>query len=438
MGVIFNKENILNEVYFGKTKELQKIENQLGIFRSKYMNHFVFNTTVNSDKELLKFNRMMEDFFGFGIFSLTIVNQPMINAYTLPIDFRIDTNTNANLIVDENRFKFNKEADYCCMVYIYSGIIFNEHYTTEECMAIIMHEVGHNFFGCLNSKNTPLVGIYKAILWLNIFYGNISILINPSTNNFSAKLIKTIERELRENDSLFISLHDIINQMGDVASTIMGAAFTIVNFLSFNTLKFALALLSKALNLFRTARDPISIIISLLMFPTNYRNERLADNFATMYGYGDSLSSALRKMEEHKSSPSEIVNNFHKIPFVAPLYNLNALIPSIVLTALDEHPQHIARIKDQLDMLEYESAKNNIDPKMRKAIQADIAIIEKEMQKYIKTTDGIRDPDLAKHLYNRFLYKHTNSKALKDLILDDRNKFEEYDKMFQSKIDYDK
>ena len=84
--MVFNNPNIkqqaVNEVYFGKTPELIAIENQLDIFRNKYMNRYVFNMSVNSDSDLLKFDRMMEDFFGFGCFTLHIHNQAACTAFT--------------------------------------------------------------------------------------------------------------------------------------------------------------------------------------------------------------------------------------------------------------------------------------------------------------------------------------------------------------------
>lgn len=429
MGLVFNanqEKSILQEVYFGKTKELQKIENQLDIFRNKYMDRYVFNTHVNSDTDLLKFNRMVENYFGFGTFSLGITNQPIVNAYTLPIDYRLDTNTSEELLVDKNTFKFRKEADYCCLVYTYSGIIFNPHYTTDEVFALILHEIGHNFFGCINQKNTPLVDLYKAFLCVNLLYGNLTVLF---TTNLSMKVLTNLDIKLRENNSIITSLLDYYGQMCDVISTVLGYAFKIANFLSFNTLSVVMALIDKIFSIVKTSKNPIDIVVNLIMFPTNYRNERLADNFPTMYGYGNSLASALNKMEDHKSSPSKISNEFNKIPLVSTLYNLNALVPSILLTGLDEHPQHIARAQDQLNLLKYEIAKENLDPKMKKVILADIKAIESQMQKYIDISKGVEDPDLAKHLYNKVLYKYTGSRAIKDILLDDRNKYEEYDKV---------
>lgn len=58
-----NNLQAINEVYFGKTKEILAIEKQLDLVRNKYMNRYLTNVFVNNDQDLLKLNRMIEDYF---------------------------------------------------------------------------------------------------------------------------------------------------------------------------------------------------------------------------------------------------------------------------------------------------------------------------------------------------------------------------------------
>ena len=160
--------NILNEVYFGKSTELIAIQNQLDKFRNKYMGKYVFNMSVNSDPELLKFDRMMEDFFGFGCFTLHVINTLQPNCYTIPVDCRFDYNNNNNIVVTKNGYKFKKEMDYAIIVMATSSIIFNDGFTTDEVFAMLLHEVGHNFNSSINRKNGVLIQIHKAICMLYI------------------------------------------------------------------------------------------------------------------------------------------------------------------------------------------------------------------------------------------------------------------------------
>ena len=145
-------ENYLQEVYFGKTPEILALENQLDKFRSKYLGNYPLGTyTINDDSELLKFNRMLEKQFGFGCVSINIISNMMENMFTLPIDMRFDVfNTNKKLIANKSTFKFDKSADYTCIINIYTGIIFNPNYSSAEVMALILHEIGYNFYAAIN------------------------------------------------------------------------------------------------------------------------------------------------------------------------------------------------------------------------------------------------------------------------------------------------
>ena len=59
---------ILDEVYFGKQKELNSLQKLIGEYRRKYKNKFnMIGAAANTDKMLLKINREFEKFFGFGL-----------------------------------------------------------------------------------------------------------------------------------------------------------------------------------------------------------------------------------------------------------------------------------------------------------------------------------------------------------------------------------
>ena len=81
----------LNEVYFGKTPEMQRIEKQIGVTRTAINEgRNVARISMNNDPELLKLNDMIADTFGFGIFSLELIDEPTLNAATVPISIRFD------------------------------------------------------------------------------------------------------------------------------------------------------------------------------------------------------------------------------------------------------------------------------------------------------------------------------------------------------------
>lgn len=422
------KPQTLHEVYFGKTPSIQKIENQLDKFRSKYIGSYVFNMSVNSDKDLLLLNRMFEDQFGFGCFTLNIINQPQINAFTMPISHRFDVqgDHSKNLLVDKNSYKFNKVFDYACLVCIYSGVIFNDNFTTPEVMAIILHEIGHNFYASIRKKNGGLANLYSALYAVQIFLdalrGQLDVDIFTNTNSWRSSIDK-MKRDLRENDNVLIALYDFAKQVQSIGNVIVGGAAQIIDVLTLGALNVILAIPS----LFAQVINPFTYVV----LPISYADERLADNFPTMYGYGPDLASSMRKFEGvEAASASAITKAVQKIPVVSHIYNTMQLCGTVIMTAMDPHPTGIARAKDQLDMLEYELKKTDLDPKMRKYIQADVETCKAEIEKYIDTSKGLSDSYFARHAYNKMLYSQTGCKAIKDRILKDRNKFSDFDDYF--------
>lgn len=437
-----NNLQAINEVYFGKTKEILAIEKQLDLVRNKYMNRYLTNVFVNNDQDLLKLNRMIEDYFGFGCFSLNIINEPTINAFTIPIDFRIreggSGKIKSDLIIDKNSFKFNKSADYTCMVYIYSGVIFNSEFTTGEIMAMILHEIGHNFYSAINnSGNGVMVDLYMSLkIIYDIYLIFVGLISNPSISLTGSidlltstddyyKFKEKIKKTLRQNNDLIIKLIDIYKWFKSLANTAKLSITNIIDMASIGLL-YPIAGVLNTINL---------NLLSLLFLPMRYKNERTADNFATMYGYGPDHISLHNKMSSlNIKQTSKIKNLYMKIPLLSNLYALNVNIGTIMVTAFDEHPIGISRCSDQINMLRRELEKSDIDPKMKKAIQEDIKACELNIKDIINISGGLKNKDIIRNAYYKSLYETSDSKDLKDMLLDDINKFNAYDDTYDSKF----
>ena len=91
----------INEVYFGKTKELLEIESLIGVIREKYgpkkgdniINKYVYKgdrAKTNSSPEMLKINRLFEKAFGFESFFLMVIHLGTQNAMTMPVSGCLD------------------------------------------------------------------------------------------------------------------------------------------------------------------------------------------------------------------------------------------------------------------------------------------------------------------------------------------------------------
>lgn len=427
-----NQQQSVNEVYFGKTPELQKIENQLDLFRNKYMGRYVFNTNVNSDKDLLKFDRMMEDFFGLGCFTIYIVNEPIANAFTMPIDYRFDHTRPINdIVADKRGFKFKKDKDYSLMCCIYSGIIFNPDFTTEEVMACILHEVGHNFNSSINKSNGILVNNYiitMNIIELIVLFTTGQISLDLITNNHSFRnFVDRTEKKMREDGSALINIYDILKQIQAICNSLMIELDNILKVFSLGLATPIIAVLNGISGLYNLPQTVVNLIMRLFSLKQGYRNEETADNFATMYGYGPATISLQSKLDGREANSASKVMKLidNKVPFIAALIHCTEFPVILTLTVLDEHPDGIYRCKDQLELLKREVNKEDIDPKMKNIILSDIKECEKQLNLLLEKRSLIEDPYQARKAYYRLL--NNMNPTIKTAYASGKNKFDEYD-----------
>lgn len=421
----------LTEVYIGKTKELLLAESQLDTFRKKYMGKYVFNTRVNSDKDLLKFDRMMEDIFGFGCFTLHIHNQPSVNAFTMPIDFRCDyKNPTDNIIADKNGFKFKKEYSYAAILGIYSGLIFNPAFTTPEVMALLLHEIGHNFNSALNKSNGTFTNIIVTIeTFISVISGSPLTLINTIKNSNQMRMaLDTTGKNMREQNAIPVIVYDAFKQLQSVLNTTALTINDILRVGSLGTLTIIAALYSCVRSALMYIINPVNIVTKIIGLNIKYKSELTADNFPTIYGYGPELASALNKFEGVEGDSSSIImRSFNKIPVLSTIMHCNEIPVFFLAQMFDEHPHSTARIKDQLDLLNLELSKQDMDPKMVDRIKKDIKECNKSLNRLTDITTGIKDPYIGKKLYNYLLSKCT----IKSKLLDDKQKFAKYDELYK-------
>ena len=406
----------INEVYFGKTPEILAIEKQLDKFRGKYMDRYISGFSVNSDEDLLKFNRMVEDYFGFGCFTLHIQNEIMPNAFTLPLDCRIDVILSSNSIEKHSdHFKFDKKLDYTGIVFISSSVIFNPDFTTSEVMAVILHEIGHNFYFAFSKKNTVFVNIIKVLATCSrLIFSPINILKYSET---TLKIVGRFEREMRQN-IIFSDFFNLIQLFRDTKNNIIYFYADTINMLTLGTLYPLRSLINNLTKLKSTN------IYKIIFFINDYSSERSADNFATMHGYGADLTRALDKLGY--ATGNKIKEIYLKTPLVSNLYMLNMDLTRLLISPFDVHPITISRATDQLNLLKNEANKTDLDPKLRKVILSDIAECEKALKNLTNTKISIENKNILRNAYFKALYNVTGGKDFKDL-LDDPNKFKDYD-----------
>lgn len=369
---IFYEENEIpiNEVYFGRVPGLQKAEKLLGQFREKYYNHKFLNDN-QADPLLHQYNEIMAETFGFDSFYLRIESSMTINACTYGQSISLKARK-AKIKSTKEGFKYDGE-DIICIVYIYSSLIFDRSFLDAEIMAIILHEVGHNF----SNKRSPLIelsGMYTGaclvlLILMNLCVGAIPIntaIETMKASNTGRKIYKAY-LEVQENDSGISYLVNFFHFLKNLPNDLL------------NTLYYPLL----PINILMTI--PIRIVQYLIGFLFNplgklkgMLDERIADNFCTIYGYGPEQATALEKLRDANLIGKLIHNDV--IPITGWLYDFIAIPAWFTVQFFDEHPTTPSRRKDQYNYLISEMKKNKYDKKLVKQIQGELDRMEEGLQ----------------------------------------------------------
>lgn len=125
-------------------------------------------------------------------------------------------------------------------------------------------------------------------------------------------------------------------------------------------------------------------LVSSLGNPTGYADEKFADSFPRMYGYGPELISGLAKLDTQSNSAVEYIadNYFPLLPAIYGVYNLPFMLAKITF---DEHPQKFDRFNFVISDIEKELARTDLDPKTKKKIKQDAIEMKNEYEKYQKS-----------------------------------------------------
>lgn len=150
-----------------------------------------------------------------------------------------------------------------------------------------------------------------------------------------------------------------------------------------------------------------------LLDPLGYRQEKIADNFVTIYGYGTELSSGVLKLETNNSR-NYIFDKYYGDTFIGKFIKTGHGFLTMYGTILDAHPHAVERNLDQVRYLKAELAREKMNPELKKVISKQIDEIESNLESVIN------DPKLDEH-WDAFRYIYAKSVYYTDG--DDRHKF---------------
>ena len=347
----------VNETYFGKSKELEIIEKS-------------FDKAIQSkDKidatSLGAVAKQLQKKFGFDNVSIGIDKSPGLNAYTY-----ID-------IADLKKMKIKTSEGYkalpgntCSILVVFSPAMLTGVLSGKELTAITLHEIGHQFASkrILNSSSLRYMASYiRGLSELD-------------------KIIRIASQETNSIADMFMMIRRVISKLTEDAvfaiKYVINTLILLKDILKTPTLKDTYNIIGDSTKFNRIMNYIKNFDKVKKPMRVHDMEEEMADSFATIYGYGPELASALTKIEA-----SDIDDEFD--PYDNSFYNLYIYIPiytllSYICTSDDGIAiQTSRRVYAQLLTLRKEMNDINTDAKTKKRILADIDELEKVYGKYI-------------------------------------------------------
>lgn len=371
----------VTEAYYGKPKQLVAVEKDVAKIKewidyeytldgAKKKNIVDINKTREHDnlekafKEAFNIGECNIVFYGnFVDIGINLANEdaPISielmppNAFTLP---QVLLNVKEKLPgqkFDPKNIKAN--------IYIDKALIFFFNLSPEEIIAVMLHELGHNFdHSYFNIFSTVLPHIFMLghvdliKLWLKTLAKN--LLLSPVIKLIMTKGFKAVE-------TMKIKIPAPVNAFMSsvhVASLNMKEMFSYFGLLTGKYMvNFNVAWI-KALH-------PRSIF--------GYAGEKYADSFATTYGYGTAVASFMVKLNRGMTQGTGQYTNPRNIPVVNVVYDFMKTTIAIPFAFSDPHPKHITRVYSQLKKLRRELNDPSIPKELKKEMVSQIVELEK-------------------------------------------------------------
>ena len=341
----------LNETYFGKSKELEIIE--------KSFDKAIQSKNKIDASSLGVVAKQLQKKFGFDNVSIGIDKSPGLNAYTY-----ID-------IADIKKMKIKTSEGYkalpgntCSILVVFSPAMLSGVLSGKELTAITLHEIGHQFASkrILNSSSLRYMASYiRGLSELD-------------------KIIRIASQETNSIADMFMMIRRVISKLTEDAvfaiKYVINTLILLKDILKTPTLKDTYNLIGDStksnrimnyIKNFDKVKKPIKV---------HDLEEEMADSFATIYGYGPELASALTKIEasdiDEEFDPYD--NSFYNLYIYIPIYTL---LSYICTTDSGIAIQTSRRVYAQLLTLRKEMNDINTDAKTKKRILADIDELEK-------------------------------------------------------------
>lgn len=391
----------IQEAFMGKSKKLLELEKMVGENRKKYYRSFKI-AAYYTDKDFIKIGDKIADIFGFKVCDFNIINDPAPNALTIPAGLSVAANQGKVKEYATNKedvIKFKKNS-LSCFVRVTSGMWSNPVFTDGEVVAVIVHEIGHNFQHEINScLRNYATGMYFLKLYQVIVLATSGVGIPAAIYNYVAS-----DSDLRAQVNIFAKntsgIGDSVVFFSALAGFIRMIVGEIIELAGRLTLGIPAGLFSITDIIVGGVYNPVGVIVSILVSNFEKSQENVADTFASDHGYGPELISALSKINlDPEASGTAIGRICKKVPVFDSVCTAFSLPLMLISQLFASHPVTPKRAVNMVIDLEKQMDKSDISPKMKKEMQVQINEIKEVVEAYGKVEKKTEGTALRKTLY---------------------------------------
>lgn len=365
MSMLINKStsfDIVTEAYYGKPKEFKTIEKELdkvisaikGELNESEPGNAISNDNINNSDSVVLIEKLLKK-----VFKVKDVNVTFYTSLPTGKSLRMGYNAYAApkaLTVIHRTSKDNmraKSEDLLVNISVDKMLIAYANLSSEEILALMLHEIGHSFdasYFTMMSRILPSVGLQ----------------FDGSEVKFS---IVNVANTIKGIIFSQVGYHHFVTKINKFLETIM-EKIPYLNKILMTTSNIVHSIRKCLYNI--SIPDP-RVVLYYMVQPSNvfgYAGEKYADSFATAYGYGNALSTALIKLD--KDTGIIGVAAIRKVPVVGIMYNFLEYCGGLTRMLADPHPQTAIRILSQLKKLERDLNDPDIPPVLKKEIKQQI------------------------------------------------------------------
>ena len=403
-------EIILNEAFVVKSYTLLEIEKEFNKMRSEKLD---FYSNISQHPSIININRLFEKQFGIHLFALKVDPSKEHNAYTMVIAANFDVAHYVDLpnmitgTVNEG-FRWKEGNGLCIIVNISYGLLSDPEITDSELVAIILHEIGHNFadalYGEINIANKRQMIEYEK--YLSGYATVIGFLLALPAYIKAKRLLKEY------NNSTRVERESKPKKTSKIRGILNGIKGKWDDYCSY---KQELLARKRGGKVYRDYKRKLGSTAKVKARESLARqNEVIADKFAAIYGYGAEIASGLTKLTYHKSEAAKKLEAAGG-RLAEASRDFDDAVKDIC--DYDCHPHLVQRINEEIKLLEREVAKEDIDPRYKIVIYDQISQLKILLDKITKTSKVLSKDENAKNAYHDYVNK-TCPSAVSDEIED--------------------